>query len=159
MGMLLSIVKNSYFFYDQKKLGVWERDVFVDELNGKTLGIVGLGAIGTEIAKKAQAFGMHVLGLRRGSSEPSPHVNEMVPFEHKDRIFKESDFVVLILPLIEETKNFVGEEQLNMMKESAVIINIARGPIIDEQALLRTLQAKRIKGAVLDVFNQEPLPS
>ncbi|MBP1155406.1 MULTISPECIES: D-2-hydroxyacid dehydrogenase [unclassified Paenibacillus] len=159
IGMMLSLVKNSYSLYDLQKKGSWSISTAIDEIHGKTLGILGLGGIGSEIAKRANAFGMNVLALRRTPSQTPDYVQEIIPYAQKERIFRNCDFIVVILPLTEETINFIGQEELSMMKDTAYIINIARGPIIEEKALINSLRGKKIKGAVLDVFDQEPLPS
>lgn len=141
------------------------------ELRDSTLGILGYGSIGREVGRLGKAFGMRVLALRRSSGhgkegyavdqtgDPggeiparffSPHeLHEMLP---------ECDFVVISLPLTPETEHFVGEAALRAMKPSAYLVNIARGAIVDEQALIRALQEEWIAGAGLDVFEREPLP-
>jgi D-3-phosphoglycerate dehydrogenase len=114
------------------------------ELKGKVLGIVGLGAIGNEVARLAGAFGMKVLSHDRDSGSPL------------DEIFTQSDYVTLHVPLIEETRGLVNMERLKQMKRSAFIINAARGPIIDSEALRQALVQGIIAGAAVDVFDVEP---
>lgn len=162
MGMILQLARQGFEFYDLQKKSQWDRSLRVDEAYGKTLGILGIGAIGTEIAKRAKAFGMNVLGLRRSEvsqNSTMEYVDEIVSLENKEKLFRESDYIVVLLPITAETTHFVGAEELSMMKESAYLINIARGQIVDEGALLEALQEKEIAGAVLDVFNEEPLPT
>lgn len=162
MGMILQLARQGFEFYDLQKKSQWDRSLRVDEAYGKTLGILGIGAIGTEIAKRAKAFGMNVLGLRRSEvsqNSTMEYVDEIVSLENKEKLFRESDYIVVLLPITAETTHFVGAEELSMMKSSAYLINIARGQVIDEEALLIALQDKKIAGAVLDVFKEEPLPS
>jgi D-3-phosphoglycerate dehydrogenase len=118
------------------------------ELKGKILGIVGLGAIGNEVARLASAFGMQVLSHNRGSGTPL------------DEIFTQSDYVTIHVPLVEETRGLVNLQRLKQMKRTAFMINTARGPIIDRDALLEALEHGIIAGAAIDVFDVEPpLPS
>lgn len=130
------------------------------ELAGKTVGIVGLGHIGAEAGRLAKAFGCRVIATRRSATGPAsaPHADEIMPPADLPRLLAESDFVVLCVPLTAETRGLIGERELRTMKPSAVIVNIARGPVIVEQDLVRALQDGWIAGAALDVFEQEPLP-
>lgn len=159
MSMILQLTRKHYSFYDNQKEGVWDRSLRVDEVYGKTLGILGLGAIGSEIAKRAQAFGMRVLGMRRSEGDAPAYVDELISFKQKEKLFRESDYLVVLLPLTQHTANFVGNEELQMMKTSAYLINIARGQVVDEESLLQALREEKIAGAVLDVFTEEPLPA
>ena len=127
------------------------------ELSGKTVGIIGLGPIGQGTAHRAKAFGMRTLGLRR-SSTPVAGVDELLTGpEGLKRLVAESDFVVIAAALTGETQALIGAEQLARMKSNAWLINIARGGLVDEPALIAALQAGQIGGACLDVFRQEPL--
>ena len=128
------------------------------ELHGKTVGIIGLGPIGRGTAARAKAFGMKTLGLRR-SAGPMEGVDEVLTGpEGLMRLLAESDFVVIAAALTGETRALVGAEQLARMKPTAWLVNIARGGLVDEPALIAALQAGQIGGACLDVFAQEPLP-
>jgi phosphoglycerate dehydrogenase-like enzyme len=135
----------------------WTR-VIPDEAAGKTLGIIGLGRIGTAVARLAKASGFHVLGVRR-SDRPSRAADELFPRERLSELLRRADFVVLCVPLTEDTRGMIGVAQLRHMRSEAVLINVSRGQIVDEAALVNRLRSGRIAGAVLDVFNQEPLPS
>lgn len=130
------------------------------ELNTKTIGIVGLGHIGTEVARKAKAMGMRVLAIRRSAdSGPLPdYVDQMYPRERLLDLLSASDFVALCVPLTAETEKVIGEAELRAMRPSAFLINISRGGVIDEPVLIRALKEGWIAGAGLDVFAQEPLP-
>lgn len=128
------------------------------ELSGKTVGIIGLGPIGRGTAGRAKAFGMKTLGLRR-SPIAVDGVDELITGrEGLARLLAESDFVVIAAALTGETRALIGAEQLARMKPTAWLINIARGGLVDEPALLAALRAGQIAGACLDVFAQEPLP-
>jgi phosphoglycerate dehydrogenase-like enzyme len=128
-------------------------------LTEKTVGILGMGAIGTEIAKWCAALGMKVIGLRRQPNLPKPeNVAEIFSPAQIDEFLGRADFVVLTLPLTAETRGVLSAERLRAMKPSAYFINVGRGDLVDEQALLEMLRERKIAGAVLDVFQTEPLP-
>jgi phosphoglycerate dehydrogenase-like enzyme len=132
------------------------------ELAGHTLGIVGLGHIGRRIAQLGNAFGMHVLGTRRSihnSGELEQDVDQSFPPEQLHELLQLSDYVVISVPLTRETEKLIGEAELHMMRSNAYLVNIARGRVIDEQALIRALREGWIAGAGLDVTEEEPLPS
>ena len=144
----------------QQREGRWE--IFdVGELYGKTMGIIGYGAIGRCSAKLARAFGMKVVALRRRPelSSGDPLVDKVYTNDQICNLMQESDFVVVSAPLTPDTRGMVGEKELAAMKPSAVIINVGRGPVIQEAALVKALEEKRILGAALDVFDTEPLPA
>lgn len=127
-------------------------------LRGQTLGIVGLGDIGRHIARSARGFGMRVIGVNRSGRRASG-VNRVYRTGAIRQALGQADFVVLTVPLSAETRGLIGAAELAAMKPSAWLINIARGPVVDEKALLEALRERRIGGAVLDVFDQEPLPA
>lgn len=122
------------------------------ELMGKTIGLIGVGNIGSEVAKLANAFGMKVIAYRRTPSENT----DMITYCSFEDVLKNSDFISLHCPLSDATYHMIGEKELAMMKESAFIINTARGALIDEKALIYALQNKAIAGAGLDVQEVEP---
>jgi phosphoglycerate dehydrogenase-like enzyme len=129
------------------------------ELWGQTVGIIGLGPIGRGVAARAKAFGMKTLGLRR-HAEPVPFVDEVLTeAAGLERLLRESDYIVLAAALTGGTRAILGEAQMARMKPTAWLINIARGAMIDEPALIAALQSERIAGACLDVFAKEPLPA
>jgi len=139
--------------------GLW--DPFdVQELKGQTLGIVGYGDIGRSIADRARGLHMRVLAMRR-RAEPSddPGVDEFLPADRIQDLMRRSDYVAVALPLTPETRGMIGAEQIGAMKGSAVLVNVGRGATVDEAALIQALQAGRIRGAALDVFETEPLPA
>jgi phosphoglycerate dehydrogenase-like enzyme len=128
------------------------------ELSGKTMLLVGVGAIGERTAQIASALGVRVLGVRR---DPATGATGVAAMYHPDELLQllpQADFVVLTVPLTEETHHLFGEQELRTMKKTAYLINIGRGGTIDEPALVRALQQGWIAGAGLDVFAEEPLP-
>ena len=127
------------------------------ELTGQTIGIIGTGAIGGEVARLAKAFGMTTVGMRR-SEKRTPNIDEQVTPRRLPHLLKLSDFVVLACPLTKETTELIGERELRAMKATATLINVARGLVVHEGALIRALQDGWIAGACLDVFTFEPLP-
>lgn len=144
-------------YRDAQRQRRWDDHVLPDRLGGKTLTIVGLGDIGRDIARAARGLGMRVLGVsRRG--RPVREANRMYPVAAMTRALREADFVVLLLPLTPETRGIIGADALAAMKSTAWLINIARGAVADEGALMQALEQRRIAGAVLDVFDREPLP-
>jgi phosphoglycerate dehydrogenase-like enzyme len=126
-------------------------------LAGSTIGILGLGKIGSEMAKAAKGFGMNVIGLRRNPSIPVEHVDLLVGREGLSRILRKSNHIVVILPLTAETRNLITVKEFDMMEQKPYVYNLARGPIVNTEDLIEALRTGKIKGAGLDVFDQEPL--
>jgi phosphoglycerate dehydrogenase-like enzyme len=128
-------------------------------LQGQTLGVVGLGGIGGQIATRGKAFGMTVRAVRRHPGEPSPYVDHLSGMDGLDDLLAASDHVAVVLPLTPETRNLIDAARLARMKPTAYLYNIGRGAVVDEAALIAALQGKRLAGAALDVFVEEPLPA
>jgi len=155
-----------YFAFDFRRLirqqeqRVWQPFVS-GTLRGRTLGIVGYGAIGKAIAGRARQFGMKIAALRRRPElfEGDSPVDQTFGPPQLNELMAASDYVVVVTPLTPETRGMIGEEQIAALKPTAVIVNIGRGPVIDEAALIRALEAGRLRGAALDVFTTEPLAS
>ena len=153
-----------YFAKDLRRMirnqqaGRWEQfDVL--PARGATLGIIGYGNLGRETAKVAHCLGMKVVALRRSGNIDNDEL--LAGAYTRDRIYEMlaiCDYLAIAAPLTEETRGMIGERELNALKPDAVVINIGRGPILNESALVRALESRRIKGAALDVFDQEPLP-
>jgi phosphoglycerate dehydrogenase-like enzyme len=132
------------------------------ELNGSTAGIVGLGAIGVAAAERLHALGCRIIATRRSAIERQANVgtaHELLPSNDLPYLLRESDIVALTLPLTPESRHLINTETLAMMRPTAYLINISRGGVIDEAALIDALRERRIAGAALDVFEQEPLPA
>lgn len=128
------------------------------EVTGHTLGIIGFGEIGTETARRARAFGMKVLYNKRRRLPQAIEIDEQVTYASKDDLLRQSDFVLLSTPLTPETEGMIGERELALMRPSAYLVNICRGGVIDETALVNALRRRQIAGAGLDVFVYEPIP-
>jgi phosphoglycerate dehydrogenase-like enzyme len=157
IGALLYVAKPYAAALENQKHGKWVQLV-AQPLTGKTLGILGLGAIGREVARIAAALGLRVVGTRR-RPEPMDHVAEVLPADRTPEVLAQSDFVLLLLPATPETDNFIDDERLGMMKPGAWLLNFGRGHLIKDDDLIAAVGAKRIAGAVLDVFRREPLPA
>jgi phosphoglycerate dehydrogenase-like enzyme len=134
------------------------RHTRVAELEGSTLGIVGLGGIGTEVAKRGKCLGMRVVATRRRPERPSEFADEVRGPDHLPWLLRESDYVVLCAALTPGTRHLIGAPELAVMKSSAYLINIGRGGLVDEEALAAALAHGGLAGAGLDVFETEPLP-
>jgi gluconate 2-dehydrogenase len=144
------------------KAGNWKRSIeaahFGTDVHGKTLGIVGMGNIGAAVARRGR-LGFNMPILYSGNSRKTEIEQELgAQFRTLDQLLAESDFVCLVVPLSEKTKHLISTRELSLMKKSAILINIARGPIVDEPALIEALQNGTIRGAGLDVYEKEPLP-
>lgn len=157
LAYILMIVKKMPTFLAQQREHRWKKQA-LREAHGLTVGIVGLGSIGAEIARLCTALGMRVLAIRRRLEEGAPNVTQLLPPEQLEQLLAQADFVVLALPLTAETRGLIGAAQLRAMRPEAWLINIARGAIVDEAALIQALQNGVIAGAALDVFATEPLP-
>lgn len=140
-----------------KRDRVWRRKP-ARELRGMTLLVVGLGSIGTEVARLAECFGMDVIGIKRRPEGTQPHVSEVYPSERLRETLPQADAVVVTLPLSGETENLLDREAIASMKPGAIFVNVGRGGAIDEAALLEALENEALAGAALDVFREEPLP-
>ena len=156
LAMVLYRTKPIEAWRESQSRAAWE-PIPAGELTGQTVGIVGTGSIGGEVARLAKAFGMRTIGIRR-STKRTPHLDEQLPPKQLAKMLKQADFVVLACPLTPETEGLIGERELRAMKPTATLINVARGRVCDEGALIRALQEHWIAGAALDVFDFEPLP-
>jgi len=157
MMFMLVLSRNFHVFYRQQQQREWRREPSAFELAGTTLGIVGLGGIGTEIARRGRAFGQRVLAVRR-HPDTHPAADEVFGVDGLLHVLGQSDYVALACPLTRETRGLIGRAELASMRPGAYLINISRGGIIDEDALVEALQNHQLAGAGLDVFIQEPLP-
>jgi len=160
LQFILMFAKGAPRCFEMKQKRVWQRYPST-VIHGKTLGIIGLGHIGREAARLAKAFGMRVIATRRSAKKAGTarYVDLLLPASEMPSLLKESDYVAICVPFTAETRHLIGEKELRMMKPTAYIINIARGGIIDEAALVKALDEKRIAGAGLDVTEREPLPA
>jgi phosphoglycerate dehydrogenase-like enzyme len=157
IGALFYVAKPYAAAVENQKLRKWVHET-AQPLTGKTLGILGLGAIGQDVARIAAALGLRVIGTRR-RAEPMDGVAEVLPPEETPRVLAEADFLVLLLPATPETDNLINAERLGMMKPTAWLLNFGRGHLIRDDDLVAAVKAKKIAGAMLDVFREEPLPA
>ncbi|MGB9867632.1 MAG: D-2-hydroxyacid dehydrogenase [Bacillota bacterium] len=157
-AMILAFARGLFKFQRDRKLRKWDR-TGVSEVSGKTIGIVGLGAIGSKIARRAKCFGMKVIGVKKHTTQAVPYVDKLVSQDELLQALPEMDYVVISVPLTAETFRLIGERELKAMKPTAYLINIARGKVVDEAALIRALKEGAIAGAGLDVYEVEPLPA
>lgn len=162
LAFILNFSRQMPFQWEAQKRKDWGWKTLpdrVDELNGQTCGIIGYGNIGTEIGKRAQAFGMRVIATRSNPQAPAEYLDLALSNEQLPELLAQSDFVVVTAPLTPETNGLLGKAQFEQMKRTAVLINIARGQLVKEPELIEALQAGTISGAGLDVFEKEPLPA
>ncbi len=158
LAAILYFAKDLRRMIRNQQAGVWA-PFDVEEIAGKTVGIVGYGDIGRAVASRVRALGMRVLAVKRKCEAGADALAErIVGPDGRIEAIAASDYVVVAAPLTPETRGMVGEAEIAAMKPHAIIINIGRGPVVNEAALLRALAEKRIKGAALDVFETEPLP-
>ena len=157
VGGVLQLYKQSKTFYENQQTRNWEKHRDLKELYGKTVTILGCGSVGTECAKRFRAFGCRVLGVDLFPRQDADYV-EMYPLSELDWVLPETDVLVLTLPLTKDTRGLIDADKLTKLKQDAVLVNIARGSIVDEATVIDALQSSRISGAVLDVFETEPLP-
>ncbi len=159
LGLMLNQVKRFPQFTRAQDKKLYER-AQGSSLAGKKVGIVGLGRIGAETARLCKAFGMTVVASRRSPTpEPPPNVDRLLGPDGLDELLAGADFVVLALPLLPEYDGFFGEHAFKQMKKTGVLVNIARGALVDDGALIKAIQTGEIAGAALDTFREEPLPS
>lgn len=161
MALILTLTRQIHLARDNQTAKTWrpmigDRARREDELGGKTLVIVGLGRIGLRLAALAGAFGLRVIGVKR-SPEPQPGIEAIVRPDQLHEVMAQADIVALTCPLTPETQNLIDAAALAAMKPTALLINVARGKVVDEQALIAALSEGRIAGAGLDTFHEEPL--
>lgn len=155
---ILELLKKSFNLYRNQMNKVWKMDISILELYGKVVGFIGTGSIALESAKRLQGFGVNVLGLNTTGKEVK-YFNKCFSMEEIDIMLPLCDIVVITIPSTNETLHLIDEERFVKMKDGAFIVNVARGNIIDEKALVKHLEDKKIGGAALDVFEEEPLSS
>lgn len=156
IGGILQLVKQFGFFYENKKKHVWNKSRTLGELFGKTSVIVGAGNIGSEIAKRLKAFDMTVIGVDI-FNDSRLYFDKIELLDNLDDQLKIADIVILTLPLTDSTANMFDKTKFSIMKDTSIFVNVARGQLVNENDLIDALTKKEIAGAVLDVFNSEPL--
>ncbi len=161
-AMLLALTRDLPYYLDPAQRGRWNRrgsGSVPIALQGRTLLVVGLGGIGSEVARRGKGFGMRVLATRRSDTPPPPYVDLQARPDQLLALLPEADVVVLCVPLTEQTTGLIGECELEAIKPGAYLVNVARGKVVDTEALVKALQDGRLAGACLDVTDPEPLPS
>lgn len=159
MAVILLFSRRLHVALRNQQARRWDRQaVLGEELAGKVLGILGLGAIGSALAVRAAAFDMRVIGTKRVPA-PVPGVERVYGPEATDEVLRAADYVVILLPLTRQTRGLIDARRLRLMKPTAVLVNVGRGPIVQEAALIEALREGWIAGAALDVFEREPLPA
>jgi phosphoglycerate dehydrogenase-like enzyme len=161
LGAILYFAKDFRRMIRNQMAGVWEA-FDVEWASGMTVGIIGYGDIGRAIAERVRAMGMTVLAVRRHATSTQgadPLVAETYTPERRLEMITRCDYVVVAAPLTAETRGMIGEAEFAAMKSTAVVINVGRGPVINEEAMIGALSSGRIRGAALDVFDHEPLPA
>ena len=159
LAAILYFAKDFRRMLRNQEAGRWEQ-FLVEEIAGQTVGIVGYGDIGRAVASRVHAMGMRVLALKRHApATPAPFIDQFFKPDEISELLAQCDYVVVAAPLTAETRHMISDAAFAAMKPDAVVINIGRGPVIDQAAMVRALTEKRIKGAGLDVFEEEPIPS
>lgn len=162
IGMIISLYRKLHFLDRLTKNGewkMWEYRTTMFEMNGKTHGVIGIGNIGRKVAQLSKAFGTNVIyyDVNRLSTEEEKELG--ITYVTFDNLLSQSDIISLHIPLIPETRNLISDKELNLMKSTAILVNVARGNIIDEQALAEALKCNRLLGAALDTWASEPINS
>jgi len=166
MALILALAKKipqAVRFQQKREWGqeaMWQEGTRLKEVGGATLGLIGLGSIGRRVARMACAMGMRVIGVREHVEKGRPEgVEAVFPPSQLDEVLKQSDYVVVAAPLMEGTQGLINAARLAVMKKDACLINVGRGPQVDDAALAEALRSRRIAAAALDVFEREPLPA
>src|SRR3954452_15026654 len=164
MALMLAMARRlemAFWFQQQKVWGqekIWDQKPRPMEVAGSNLLVVGLGNIGRQVVQRAKSMGMQVIGIRAHPENGNEGCEAVFAPTHVDTIIRDMDFVVLAAPLTESTRGFINAARLARMKPTAYLINVSRGPLVEDAALVTALRGKKIGGAALDVFEEEPLP-
>jgi phosphoglycerate dehydrogenase-like enzyme len=162
MGLLLALARNfpdSTRHQDRSHWGqqdIWDKPQHLTELSGQVLLIVGFGSIGRELAKRARAFDMRVWGVTRSGKGDTAHAEKIVPASQLEETLPHADYVVIAAPETSETRHLIGTPQIARMKPGARLINVGRGSLLEESALIRALESGALGGAALDVASGKP---
>ena len=158
LGAVLALYKEMPAYYDKQRAHIWKFPERVRELGGRQVTLLGAGSVGAECAKRFSAMGCRCVGLCRHPEQGAEGFDEQRPIGELDEVLPETDILLVTLPLSDETRGILDVRRFGLLKPGAVLVNIARGPIVDEGALLTALQSGRLSGAAIDVFDAEPLP-
>jgi len=157
IAAMINFARNFHLMHRNQIKGVWDRSMPQTEIYGKVVGIIGLGSIGQEIARKASFFGMRVLGVRK-NPQPMKYVDQVYGIEEMNAVFQKSDYIINLLPLTAGTQKIIDKDYFSAMKKAACFINIGRGPTVNQADLVDALKSNQIGGLVADVYEEEPLP-
>ena len=156
---ILEICKNAHGFFRKQQEHTWGKDRSLLELTGKKVCIIGYGDVGHETAKRLTAFGTEVTAVNRSRVEEDGIISRWLPLDRLTEALSEADIVILCIALTEETRGLLNADRLRLMKQGSILVNVARGALIDEKALTSCLKEGKLRGAALDVFETEPLPA
>jgi len=165
LAMMLAFARKLHHARDAQRAHEWAQETMWDQspgigsLAGATLGLVGLGAIGGAIAARARALGMRVIAVRRRPAADAAPAHEQWPVSRLRELLPRVDWLVLVAPLTPETEGLIGREELSLLRPGARLMNLGRGALVDEPALIEALATRKLAGAALDVFAEEPLPA
>ena len=159
LSSVLQLYRGSPLLTERQRSRVWQRFDEVRELSGKQVTILGAGSVGTECAKRFTAMGCHCVGLCRHPDPGTDHYDTQLHIDRLDEVLPETDILLLTLPLTDETRHIMDVRRFGLLKTGAVLVNVARGPVVEEAALLAALESGRLSGAAVDVFDAEPLPA
>ena len=154
---ILEICKNAHGFFRKQQEHTWEKDRSLLELTGKKVCIVGYGDVGHETAKRLAAFGTEITAVNRSRVEEDGVISRWLPLDRLDEALSEADIVILCIALTEETRGLLNADKLRLMKQGSILVNVARGSLIDEKELISCLKEGKLRGTALDVFETEPL--
>lgn len=157
IGAMLYFAKSFDRFNEQSRQKRWER-CWLGELTGRTAMVLGMGHIGAQVARRAQAFDMRVIGVQR-NPRAHEHADEVIALDAVDERLPEVDYLIVSLPLTADTRHQVRQPQFQRLKRGAVLVDISRGGVVDQQSLTQALDTGRLRGAAVDVFEQQPLPA
>jgi len=153
---ILQLAKNSIKFFEKQKNKMWKIDTSIIEIYGKTIGFIGTGTLAIEATKRLKGFGVNILGLNSNGRNVEGF-NKCYSKDEMDDMLRLCDFVVVTIPYTKETHHLINKERFDAMKDGVYFINVARGSVVDEVELIKNLKSGKIKGAALDVFEEEPL--
>ena len=158
LGSVLRFYRGAELLRAQQAAHRWETCRELRELSGKQVTILGAGSVGSECAKRFSVMGCSCVGLCRHPDKNAPHYTTQLHVDHLDEVLPETDILLLTLPLTDETRGIMDARRFSLLKEGAVLVNIARGPVADTAAMVEALASGRLSGAAVDVFDVEPLP-
>ena len=154
---ILEICKNAQSFFRKQQEHTWEKDRTLLELTGKKVCIIGYGDVGHETAKRLAAFGTEITAVNRSRVEEDGVISRWLPLDSLNEALSETDIIILCIALTEETRGLLNADRMRLMKQGSILVNVARGALIDEKALTSCLKEGKLRGAALDVFETEPL--